>query len=158
MTDATLIEKISPETPRTRRPVLWTGLSTGVLLVVVMLGALVAANRVAGLEPYALERNAASYGLFLLCMLIPVARFWKRPLQMFASATIAWVLFVVAYDAAGMVFTNLFESLRHNPGFALMDGIVVYGICAVGSWVGGMIVEARRHPIAPARKAARRIP
>ena len=68
MTDATLIEKISPETPRTRRPVLWTGLSTGVLLVVVMLGALVAANRVAGLEPYALERNAASYGLFLLCM------------------------------------------------------------------------------------------
>ena len=157
MTDQALIGNAGSKLPRTRRPVLWTGVSTGVLLVVVMLGALVAANRMPRLEPYALERNAASYGLFLLFMLIPVIRFWNRPLQMFASATIAWVLFAGMYDAAGMVFHNLFESLRHSPGFALIDGIVVYGICAAGSWVGGMIVHARRHPIAPGRKAAHRI-
>jgi hypothetical protein len=55
------------------------------------LGALVAANRIPGLEQYALERNAISYSMFVLFMLIPVFRFLKRPLQLFVSAMIAWV-------------------------------------------------------------------
>ena len=84
----------------------------GSLLIIVMLGALVAANRIPGLERYALERNAASYSLFVLFMLIPVFRFLNRPLQMFASAMIGWGIFVVAYDIAGMVFRDLFQVLR----------------------------------------------
>jgi hypothetical protein len=133
-------------------PALHTGLYTGALLVVVMAGALLAANRIAGLERYALERNAASYGLFLMFMLIPVCRFLNRPLQMFTSAMIGWVMFVIAYDIAGMYFKNLFEWLRHTPFAALVEGAVVYGVCAVGSWVGAMILHARRHSISHGRR------
>lgn len=154
MRDPALIENVSPE-PNARGPILRTGIYTGALLIIVMWAALVVANRVASLEPYALERNAASYGLFLLFMLVPMARFWNRPLRMFASATIAWVLFAATYEAAGMVFHNLFDSLQHSPLLVLMEGIFMYGLFAVGSWVAGMAIQARHHPIAPARKPVR---
>ena len=72
------------------------GVYTGALLVIVMMGALVAANRIP-----ALERNAISYSLFMLSMLLPVIRFWNSPMKMFGAAMIAWTLFVVAYDVAG---------------------------------------------------------
>lgn len=132
-------------------PALVTGIYTGSLLVIVMMGALVAANRIPGLERYALERNAASYGLFLLFMLIPVFRFLNRPLQLFASAMIGWIMFVVAYDVAGMVFHDLFQALR-TPFQALIEGTVIYGVIAVGSWVGSMVLLARRQPIQPRRR------
>jgi membrane protease YdiL (CAAX protease family) len=134
--------------------VLRAGIYTGALLVIVMLGALVAANRIPALERYALERNAISYGLFMLFMLIPVARFWNSPLQMFGSAMIGWTLFAVAYDIAGMVFQNLFDSVRHTPLMALCEGAVIYGVSSVLLWVGGMVLHARHHPIRPGRKAA----
>ncbi|HEY6442288.1 MAG TPA: hypothetical protein VIY66_02995 [Candidatus Acidoferrales bacterium] len=154
MRDTALTENVNPE-PDARGPILRTGIYTGALLIIVMWVALVVANRTASLEPYALERNAAAYGLFLLFMLIPIARFWNRPFRMFASAVIAWVLFAATYEAAGMVFHNLFDSLQHSPLLVLMEGIFVYGLFAVGSWVMEMAIHARRHPIAPARKPAR---
>jgi len=128
-----------------------TGLYMGALLVIVMVGALVAANRMPLLESRALERNAASYGLFVIFMMIPVCRFLNRPAQMFTSAMIGWVMFVVAYDIAGMFLRNLFQVLR-TPFEALLEGAVVYGVFAVGSWVGAMILHARTHPIAPRRR------
>jgi uncharacterized membrane protein YvlD (DUF360 family) len=130
------------------RPALWTGLYTGTLLVMVMFGALVAANRLPWLDNRALERNAASYGLFVIFMLIPVVRFLNRPIQMFTSAMIAWVMFVIAYDIAGMLFRNLFQILR-TPFQAFIEGAVVYGVFAVGSWVGAMVLHARHHAITP---------
>ena len=133
------------------RPALWTGLYTGTLLVMVMFGALVAANRLPWLDNRALERNAASYGLFVIFMLIPVVRFLNRPIQMFTAAMIAWVTFVVAYDIAGMFFRNLFQILR-TPFQALIEGAVIYGVCAVGSWVGAMVLQARHHAITPRRR------
>lgn len=154
MTDPALIEKTGSE-PDARGPVLRTGVYTGALLIIMMWAALVVANRMTRLEPYALERNAASYSLFLLFMLIPVARFWNRPLRMFASATISWVLFAATYEAAGMVFRNLFDSLRHSPLLVLMEGIFLYGLFAVGSWVMEMALHARHHSIAPTRKPVR---
>ncbi|HEY6904868.1 MAG TPA: hypothetical protein VI216_11215 [Candidatus Acidoferrales bacterium] len=154
MTDPAFTEKIGSE-QNARGPILRTGIYTGALLIVVMWAALVAANRMASLEPYAVERNAVSYSLFLLFMLIPAARFWNRPFRMFASATIAWVLFAATYEAAGMIFRNLFDSLRHNPLLVLMEGIFLYGLFAVGSWVMEMALHARHHPIAPARKSVR---
>src|SRR5579863_3732548 len=122
----------------TSHPALKTGLYTGALLILVLLGALVAANRIPGLEPHALERNAVSYSLFVIFMLIPVCRFWNQPLKMFSAGIIAWMLFVVAYNIAGMVFHNLFESTRHDPFVAMVEGAVVYGLCAVGAWVMDM--------------------
>ena len=133
------------------RPALWTGLYTGTLLVMVMFCALVAANRLPWLDNRALERNAASYGLFVIFMLIPVVRFLNRPIQMFTSAMIAWVMFVIAYDIAGMFFRNLFQILR-TPFQAFIEGAVVYGVFAVGSWVGAMVLHARHHAITPRRR------
>ncbi len=130
-----------------------TGLYGGALLIVAMLGALVAANRMPTLERYAFERNASCYTLFVLLMLVPVVRFLTRPMQMFWAAMIGWVMFVAAYDLTGLFFRDLFQVLR-TPFQVLVEGAVVYGIFAVGSWVCGMLLHARRHPMLPGRKAA----
>ncbi len=130
-----------------------TGIYTGALLIVTMLGALVAANRMPALERYAFERNAGCYTLFVLLMLVPVVRFLTRPMQMFWAATIGWVMFVAAYDLMGMFFRDMFQVLR-TPYQVLAEGTVVYATFAVGSWVCGMMLHARRHPILPGRKAA----
>lgn len=132
-------------------PALWTGLYTGALLTIVMIGSLVAANRIPGLERYALERNGAAYSLFGMFMLIPVFRFLSQPGRLFSSAMISWVIFVLAYDIAGMFFHNLFQVLR-TPFQALIEGAIVYGVFAVGSWVGGMLLHARHHTIEPGRR------
>src|SRR5271156_1892749 len=132
-------------------PALRTGLYTGALLVLVMVVSLIAANRLPWLESRALERNAACYGLFVLFMLIPGARFWNRPPRMFASGMLAWAMFVITYDIAGMFFRNLFEILR-TPFEALLEGAIIYGVCAVVAWVGGMALLARLSPIAPRRR------
>lgn len=149
----------TPSEPRNLKkkwhPALRTGVYTGALLIVTMLGALVAANRVPSLERYALERNAIFYTLFVLLMLAPVCRFLNRPQSMFAAAMIGWVLFVIAYDVAGMYFSSLFDVLR-TPFQALVEGAVVYGVFAGGSWVAGMLFHARRHPILPGRRRAGR--
>jgi hypothetical protein len=142
-----------PERRGGGHPAVWTGLYTGALLIIVMLGALVAANRIPGFERYALERNAASYSLFVIFMLIPIVRFLNRPVLLFGSAMIGWGIFVAAFDIAGMVFHNLFVVLR-TPLEALIEGAIVYGVVAVGSWVGAMILQARDHPIAPRRRRA----
>jgi magnesium-transporting ATPase (P-type) len=136
------------------RPALKTGLYTGVLLIAVMFVALVVTNRIHALEAYALERNIVFYGLFFVVMLIPVLRFLNRPLQMFSSAMIAWVMFVAAYDFAGLFFRNLSQVLR-TPLELLTEGAVVYGLCAAGSWVAEMILHARHHSIAPGRGGTR---
>ena len=132
-------------------PALRAGIFTGSLLVLVMIGSLIAANRFPWLENHALERNAASYGLFVLFMLIPVARFWNQPARMFASGMLAWVMFFVAYDVAGMFFTNLFRILR-TPFEALVEGTLIYGFLAVVSWVSSMALHARHSPITPRRR------
>jgi hypothetical protein len=136
---------------RVSSPALRIGLYTGGLLVLVMIISLIAANRLPWLESRALERNAACYGLFVLFMLIPVARFWNRPVRMFASGMLAWAMFVIAYDIAGLFFRNLFQILR-TPFEALIEGGLIYGVCAVIAWVGGMALLARLSPIAPRRR------
>jgi hypothetical protein len=134
-------------------PALWVGVYLGALLNLVMIAALVAANRFPKLEPYALERNAASYGLFVLLLLIPVIWFLKRPAKMFAAGIVGWVLFSAGYNIAGFYFHNLFDVLR-APLEVLIEGAVLYGVAAVLSWVVGMIIHAGRHPIAPGRRPA----
>jgi hypothetical protein len=128
-----------------------TGLYTGALLVLVTITSLIVANRMPFLENRALERNAACYSLFVLFTLIPVIRFWNRPTKMFASGMLAWSIFVIGYDICGMFFGNLFHVLR-TPFEAFFEGAVVYGVCAVVTWVGGMALLARVGPIAPRRR------
>ncbi len=144
-----------PSRPATSASVIRTGIYCGSFLIVAMLGALVAANRMPGLEKYAFERNASCYTLFVLLMLVPVVRFLTRPAQMFASAMIGWVMFAAAYDLSSYYFHDLFQVLR-TPLQALVEGTVVYGFFAVGSWVCGMLLHARNHPVVPDRKSAAR--
>jgi hypothetical protein len=144
-----------PGPPPTSGSVLRIGIYCGSFLILAMLGALVAANRMPALEKYAFERNASCYTLFVLLMLVPVIRFLGRPIQMFASAMIAWGMFVVLYDIASFYFRDLFQVLR-TPLQALAEGTVVYGIFAAGSWVCGMLLHARNHPVAPARSSGAR--
>ena len=136
---------------RTPNPAIWTGVYTGVLLTVVMLGALVAANRIPALERYALERNAASYSLFVILMLVPVCRFLNSPIQLFVASMIGWVIFLAAYDFAGLYFHNLFLVLR-TPFQVLIEGAIIYGVFAAACWVISMIAHARLHPILPRRR------
>lgn len=153
MTDDTLIPSEETRETKGSHPAVRTGIYTGALLTIVMLGGLVTANRIPSLERYALERNAIFYTLFVLLMLVPVCRFLNRPKQMLAASMIGWVLFVGAYDLAGLYFHSLFDVLR-TPFQALIEGAVVYGVFAGGSWVAGMLFHARRHPILPGRRRA----
>jgi len=137
------------------RAALLTGLYTGTALIVVMLGSLVAANRMPSLEPYALERNGVSYGFFIIFMAFPVIRFMGNPLRMFLAGMLGWALFVAAYDVAGMVFHDLFYVLR-MPFEVLVEGTLLYGLLAVGCWVMRMCFQARRHPLAPRRRRSDR--
>ena len=133
------------------RTALETGIYMGALLIVVMVAALFVANRIPGSESYALERNSKLLSLFFICMLIPIARYFNRPMPMFISAMIGWFIFVLAYDVAGMFYQNLFQVLR-RPFEALIEGAIVYGVAAVGAWVIGMFLQARHVPIAPRRR------
>src|SRR5271154_6612857 len=155
MTDpATTVHPIPVPTSlsvRALSPAIRVGLYTGALLTIVMVGSLIAANRLSWLDNRALERNGATYGLFLAIMLIPIFRFLNRPLKMFYSAMLAWGMFVIAYDIAGMFFHSLFQALR-SPFEAFLEGSVIYGLCAVGSWVGGMVLVTRQHRVAPRRR------
>jgi hypothetical protein len=129
------------------------GLCIGTSLIFVLFGALVAANRFPSLERWALERNAISYSVFVLLMLVPVLWYLKDPLRMFLASMIGWVCFVAAYNVAGLVFRSLFDVLR-SPFQVLVEGTVVYGVFAVISWVTEMALHARRHPILPSRRTA----
>jgi len=134
-------------------PALRVGIYTGALLIVTMLGGLVTANRIPSLERYALERNGIFYTLFVMLMLVPVCRFLNQPQRMLTASMIGWVLLVGAYDLAGFYFHSLFDVLR-TPFQALVEGAIVYGVFAGGSWVAGMLFHARRHPILPGRRRA----
>jgi hypothetical protein len=136
-------------------PVLKFGFYTGIAMVVEMAVALIVINRVAALEPYALERNAFFMGCFFILMLAPVCRFLREPVQMFSAAMTAWVIFVAGYYLAGFYFERLFDALHRGPILVLVEGAVLYGIAAVGSWVVEMIVHACRHSIVSGRRAAR---
>jgi membrane protease YdiL (CAAX protease family) len=151
MTDASADRRSQPDP---FRQAFRTGLRTAAGLIAIMIGALIAANRIPALEAYALERNAVCFTLFVLVTLIPVVRFLKSPRQMFVSAMVGWVLFAGAYDLAGLFFRNLFDVLR-TPLELLVEGAAVYGVCAVGSWVVEMIHHARRHPMVLRRKPPR---
>lgn len=149
------VEKIADSRaaqPSALHSALITGCYSGAMLTVAMLGALVVANRIPSLEPYAFERNAASYALFVMLMLVPVLRFLNRPVRMFVASMTSWALLTIAYDFAGLYFHSLFDVLQRTPFEVLIEGAILYGVLAVAAWVCAMILHARRHPLAPVRR------
>jgi hypothetical protein len=139
------------------RAVARTGLYTGLLLTLVMFVALVAANRVPALERFAIIRNAISGGMFFVVALIPIVRFLGKPLQLFSAAMIAWLAFAGAFNLAGLIFRNLYLATRIPPFQAFVLGASVYGLCAVISWVVGIILRVKRRPTVPENSGAREV-
>jgi hypothetical protein len=139
--------------PSSLRQALILGCYIGAMLTIGMLGSLVVANRIPAFEPYAFERNAACYALFVMLMLVPVLRFLNRPVKMFVASLTGWIILSIAYDMAGIYFHNLFIVLQRTPFEVLIEGAILYGVLAVAAWVCRMIVHARRHSLAPVRRA-----
>lgn len=136
-------------------PVLKFGLYVGFAMIAEMSIALIVINRAPALERFALARNAFFISCFFILALAPIFRFLNSPVRIFSSAMIAWIIFALGYDLAGLYFDRLFDALHHGPFVTLIEGAVLYGVCAVGAWVAEMIVHACRHSIMPGRRAAR---
>jgi hypothetical protein len=134
-------------------PTLRVGVLTGIYLNAVMVGALLAANRVPWLEPLALPRNIASFGLFFLVMLIPIFYFRRSAANLFACGMLGWFLFALGYAVTGdFFFPNLFNFwLTRSPFHVFVLGGVIYGVVAVSVWVATLLSAARHHPIAASR-------
>jgi hypothetical protein len=124
------------------------GVLTGIYLTVVMTVALLAANRIPELEPFADLRNWSCSSLFLLVGLIPVAAFRRRPWWLFTSAASGWLLFSLSYSMAGAFFENLHTRLNKTPFHMFLLGVGTYAVVAVTLWVAGMARDAIMHGFA----------
>lgn len=135
-----------------RNLTLRVGVLTGVYLTAVMVVSVLAATRLSFLEEVALVRNGVSYAAFILVMLVPIAYFRRKPLQLLASGLLGWLLFALAYQGMGFFFHNLHARLR-QPLNVFMVGAIVYAVVAATCWVGLMALELRHQPVvAPRRK------
>ena len=140
------------------------GVLTGLYLTAVMVVAILVANRLPFVEHFAVAnrlpffehfaeiRNWTSRGAFLFFLLIPIACFLRSPLKMFACGMCAWAMLCVNYALMGIFFTNLHLRLGKTPFHLLILGAMAYGVAAVASWVGGMVLALRAQPIAAPRR------
>jgi len=128
------------------------GVITGVYLSCVFVAWLLVANRMPQLESFAGIRNLAAGAATMLLMLIPVLRFRREPVKMFASGLTAWTLLTLTYIGMEMRF-SLLES-RMGALHIFMLGGVTYGFVAVFHWVFLLCAEARQRHVAQAAQGA----
>ena len=126
-------------------PVIHTGLFAGVLLIGVMVGSLIVANRMPQYDTIASLRNLVFYAAFGLVMTIPIARYLASPWRLFTSGITAWLVFAGAFACATMFFENLTNRLFVTPFHVLMLGGVIYGVVAVMAWVAMSLVSLLGH-------------
>ena len=131
-----------------RNTPLRTGVLTGIYLSAVMTVALLVANRLPALEPFADLRNWICSSVFLLVWLVPVAAFRNRPWWLFTSAGAGWLIFSLAYALAGIFFENLHTRLNKTPFHVFLLGAGIYAVVAVTLWVSGMARHAIEHGLA----------
>jgi len=131
-----------------KNPPLRTGVLTGIYLTVVMTAALLCANRLPELEPYADLRNWICGSVFILIALIPIATFRRAPWALFTSAVTGWFIFSLAYGVAGIFFENLQSRLNKTAFHMFMLGAGCYAVVAVALWVGHMTRAVLTHGIA----------
>jgi len=131
-------------------PVLRFGMITGVYLSVVFGAWLVVANRAPWIANFAFIRNTVAEIVFILVMLVPIVRYLLAPPRLFVAGLTAWAILTGTY----MVMEQFFQGLESRMGafHVFMLGAVVYGCFAVLAWVVSLVLAARYHPIAPARR------
>jgi hypothetical protein len=126
------------------------GVLTGVYLTAVMTVALLVANRLPLLEGFADIRNWTCRLVFAVVMLIPIGAFLRSPWSLCSSGLSAWLLFSLAYAAAGRIF--LFLHTRFFSSFhVFMLGALFYSVVAVALWVVQLITVLRTHLTHPGR-------
>ena len=128
------------------------GVLTGLYLTAVMVISVLAATRVEFLESVADVRNGVAYAAFFFFMMIPIGRFLRAPVKLFAAGMCAWALLSVNYALMGIFFIHLHDRLGKTPFHLFILGALVYGVAAVMSWVAGMVLSLRHQPIAAHRR------
>jgi len=118
-----------------------TGVYAGVGLSLVLVAWIFVANRLPGLEGFALERNLAGAVALGLFAAIPVLRFLRLPGPLLASSLIAWSILALTYRLLSIYFLGL--SARYSTVQVFTLGAVVYMILATLSWIGTCIRRVR---------------
>src|SRR5271154_1156876 len=118
-----------------------TGLCSGVGLAITLVTWIYVANRVAALEPVALQRNIVAAAVFGVFFLVPVVRFMWRPGRLLVSSLIAWSILTFTYRGLSMFFGALDERYSAVQIFTL--GAIVCMILATLSWIGTCIWRVR---------------
>jgi len=117
------------------------GVYTGVCLSLCFALWVVVANRVPFLEPVAHLRNLIAIILLLAIAAIPVARFYRNPVELLCAAMIGWSLLSFTFYLLALIFTLLDES--YSAFHIFMMGAVVYLLIATVAWIGTIIRRAR---------------
>jgi hypothetical protein len=112
-----------------------TGVMAGAYLTGLMAVALLAANRLPALEPFADLRNWICRGVFLIFALVPVGTFFRAPWQLFVSGSSGWLVFSLGYALAGVFFDNLHTRLNISTLHMLLLGAGSYAVLAAALWV-----------------------
>jgi len=140
-----------------RNPPLRTGVLCGLYLAGVMAVALLAANRLPALEPFADLRNWICRGVFLIFSLVPVGAFFRAPWRLFLSGATGWLVFTLGYAVAGIFFDNLHTRLNITTFHMFLLGAGSYAVVAVALWVAESaklaIAHALVHPHSHTRPA-----
>lgn len=118
-----------------------TGVYAGVGLSLVLVAWIFVANRLPGLEGFALERNLAGAVALGLFAAVPVLRFLRLPGPLLASSLIAWSILALTYRLLSIYFLGL--SARYSTVQVFTLGAVVYMILATLSWIGTCIRRVR---------------
>jgi hypothetical protein len=123
------------------------GVLCGAYLTGVMAVALLAANRLPALEPFADLRNWICRGVFLVFALLPVGTFFRTPWKLFISGSTGWLVFTLGYALAGIIFDNLHSRLNISTLHMLLLGAGSYAVIAVALWVVESAKLAMEHTL-----------
>jgi hypothetical protein len=118
-----------------------TGACSGVGLAITLVTWVYVANRIAALEPVALQRNIIAAAVFGVFFLVPVVRFMWRPGRLLVSSLIAWSILTFTYRGLSMFFGALDERYSAVQIFTL--GAIVCMMLATLSWIGTCIWRVR---------------
>jgi len=125
------------------------GIYTGIWLSVFFSAWLFVANRMALLEPFALQRNIGAVAILICIASIPFLRFYRLPGELLVSGLIGWMLLSMTYRLLCVAFPLLDEKYSAFHVFVL--GAVVYMIGATLSWLGTIVSRARSAHGSPAQ-------
>ena len=135
---------------RSTRETLKAGLMLGAAVSGVVIGWLLIANRVPGLERIALFRNLAAGMLVILLMLVAVYRFRRHPSHLFGCTFTSWVILTAVYAILQIPFPRL--GMRMGTFHFFMLGAVVLGLASSLVWVIHLVWILRSQPAIMARK------